>query len=67
MPIAICTTKETGIRDYRAAVGNLGVVVLRRERSGLVEVTTVSFWTSMDAVKGSRETSPGAGSLLPRR
>ena len=43
---------ETGVRDYRRTPGNLGALVLQRDRGDVVEVTTVSFWTSMDAVRG---------------
>jgi heme-degrading monooxygenase HmoA len=41
---------DTGIREYRGTPGNLGALVLRRSIDGLIEVTTVSFWSSMDAV-----------------
>ncbi len=37
---------ETGVRDYRQTPGNLGALVLRRDRGELCEVTTVSFWES---------------------
>jgi heme-degrading monooxygenase HmoA len=57
--------EQTGIRDYRATAGNLGVLVLRRERSGLVEVTTVSFWNSMDAVKGFAGDTPELARFFP--
>jgi heme-degrading monooxygenase HmoA len=43
---------ETGVRDYRETEGNLGVLVLKRDRGDLVEVITLSLWESMDAVKG---------------
>jgi heme-degrading monooxygenase HmoA len=42
---------STGIREYRETPGNLGALVLRRPRGELIEVTTVSFWASMAAVK----------------
>lgn len=41
----------TGVDDYRRTPGNLGVLVLRRPVGDLVEVTTVSLWTSLEAVK----------------
>ena len=40
----------TGVLEYRHTPGNAGVLVLRRERGELCEVTTVSFWESMDAM-----------------
>ncbi|GAA5123192.1 hypothetical protein GCM10023339_42670 [Alloalcanivorax gelatiniphagus] len=43
---------DTGVREYRETPGNLGVLVLRRDRpDGLVEVETLSLWTSMDDVR----------------
>jgi len=50
---------DTGVRVYRETPGNLGALVLRRERDGLVEVTTVSFWQSMDAVRAFAGDDPG--------
>jgi heme-degrading monooxygenase HmoA len=41
---------RTGITAYRTTPGNLGALVLRRDGDDLVEVVTLSFWTSMDAV-----------------
>lgn len=41
----------TGVRDYRATEGNLGALVLRRDRGELTEVVTLSLWSSMDAVR----------------
>ena len=44
---------DSGIRDYRTTPGNLGALVVTRERDdGLCEVMTLSFWESMDAVRG---------------
>ena len=42
---------DTGVRDYRATAGNLGVLVLRRPVGALVEVITLSLWKSMDDVR----------------
>ena len=41
----------TGVREYRQTPGNAGVLVLRRTRGDLCEVTTVSFWESAEAVR----------------
>lgn len=41
----------TGVRGYRETPGNVGALVLRRPIGALIEVTTVSFWSSMEAVK----------------
>ena len=56
---------ETGVREYRETPGNLGALVLRRERDGLVEVTTVSFWESMDAVRAFAGDDPGRAKFYP--
>jgi heme-degrading monooxygenase HmoA len=56
---------DTGVREYRETPGNLGVLVLRRERDGLVEVTTVSLWESMEAVKAFAGEDPGRAKFYP--
>jgi len=56
---------DTGVREYRETPGNLGALVLRRERGELVEVTTVSFWRSMDAVRAFAGDDPGRAKFYP--
>lgn len=56
---------DTGVREYRDTPGNLGVLVLRRSQGDLVEVTTVSFWTSMEAVKGFAGENPEQAKFYP--
>jgi heme-degrading monooxygenase HmoA len=56
---------ETGVREYRETPGNVGALVLRREREGLVEVTTVSFWELMDAVVAFAGEDPGRAKFYP--
>ena len=41
----------TGVQEYRRTPGNLGALVLRRDLGELCEVTTLSFWESLDAVR----------------
>ena len=41
---------ETGVREYRATPGNLGVLVLRRRDGELERFELVSLWRDMDAV-----------------
>jgi hypothetical protein len=53
---------ETGVPDYRATEGNRGVYVMRRIEGGRAHFLTLSFWGSIDDVKGSRartRTGPG--------
>ena len=56
---------RTGIRGYRETPGNLGALVLRRPANGLVEVTTVSFWTSMEAIKAFAGEDPARARFYP--
>jgi heme-degrading monooxygenase HmoA len=55
----------TGVREYRETPGNLGAMVVRRSVDQLVEVTTVSFWTSMDAVKVFAGEDPHQAKFYP--
>ncbi|MBC9732965.1 antibiotic biosynthesis monooxygenase [Nocardioides marmotae] len=57
---------RTGIREYRSTPGNLGAVVLRRALDdGLVEVVTLSFWESMDAVRRFAGAEPHVAVFYP--
>ncbi|WP_420139665.1 hypothetical protein [Sphingomonas sp.] len=43
---------DTGLADYRATPGNLGAqMLLRTLGDGTSEVTTLSWWTDMDAIR----------------
>jgi len=45
--------EETGMAHYRQTAGNLGAHLLTRDLAdGRTEIMTVSFWTSLDAVRG---------------
>ena len=55
----------TGVREYRQTPGNTGVLVLRRTRGDLCEVTTVSFWESMEAVRRFAGEDPDRAKLYP--
>ena len=56
---------DTGVREYRETPGNLGVLVLHREQGDLVEVTTVSLWADMDAVKAFAGEDPEVARFYP--
>ena len=44
--------RRTGLDDYRATPGNLGAQMLLRDLGdGTSEVTTLSWWTDMDAIR----------------
>ena len=42
---------RTGIRDYQAVEGNLGVHFLRRIDGGEAHFLTVTFWDSVESIK----------------
>jgi heme-degrading monooxygenase HmoA len=45
--------EETGMAHYRSTPGNLAAHMLTRDLGdGRTEVVTLSFWTSLDAVRG---------------
>jgi len=44
--------EDTGVRECADTDGNRGVLVLRRTRGDVAEFLFVSFWDSMDAVRG---------------
>jgi len=43
--------KRTGLSDFRATPGNMGVYVLRRDEGGITHYQVMTLWTSMDAIK----------------
>jgi heme-degrading monooxygenase HmoA len=44
--------EETGMREYRATPGNRGAWIMRRDDGDRTEFVTLTFWDSLDAVKG---------------
>jgi heme-degrading monooxygenase HmoA len=42
----------TGLAAYRATSGNRGAYILQQDIGDRTEVITLSFWDSLDAVKG---------------
>jgi heme-degrading monooxygenase HmoA len=44
--------RETGIAEYAATPGNRGAHLLYRVVGDRAEVLTISFWESLDAVRG---------------
>jgi heme-degrading monooxygenase HmoA len=57
--------EATGLAEYRATPGNTGVFVLRRIHAGRAEFLLVTFWESMDAVKGFAGPEPGRAVFYP--
>lgn len=44
--------KTSGIPDYKATPGNLGVTVLLRTEGSVAHFLLVSYWESMDVIHG---------------
>jgi heme-degrading monooxygenase HmoA len=42
----------TGLVEYRATPGNRGAHILQRGAGGLTEIITLSFWDSLESIKG---------------
>ena len=55
----------TGVPDYRATEGNLGVYVLRRIEDDRAHYLTVSFWESMGAIEGFAGSDPERARYYP--
>lgn len=43
--------EATGLKEYRATLGNLGTLVLTRNDRGLTEFLLLSFWDNMESVR----------------
>src|SRR5918997_6753794 len=56
---------ETGVPDYRATEGNLGVYVLRRIESERAHFLTLSLWESMEVIKGFAGADPEKARYYP--
>jgi heme-degrading monooxygenase HmoA len=57
--------RVTGVPDYRATEGNLGVYVLRRVEEERAHFLTVSFWESMSAIEGFAGPDPERAKYYP--
>jgi heme-degrading monooxygenase HmoA len=56
---------ETGILDYQATPGNLGVSILQRETSQGFEFSTLTFWDSMESIKAFAGDDPSVARYYP--
>jgi heme-degrading monooxygenase HmoA len=56
---------ETGVPDYRATEGNLGVYVLRRIEGERAHFLTVSFWESLEVIKAFAGSNPERARYYP--
>ena len=57
--------EQTGLKEYRATPGNLGVLALRRTVGPNTEFFLVSLWESMDAVRGFAGEEPERAVFYP--
>ncbi|MHC1788845.1 antibiotic biosynthesis monooxygenase family protein [Solidesulfovibrio sp.] len=55
----------TGVAETAALPGFCGYQILERELDGAVEVTLVTYWTSLDAVKAFAGEDIGRAVLYP--
>lgn len=56
---------ETGVRDYRATAGNLGVHILRNDREDRTDVVTLTFWESWETIRAFAGDDPGLARYYP--
>ncbi len=56
---------RTGIPDYRATPGNLGVSVLRRTEGDEVHFLLITFWESMEAIRAFAGEEPERARYYP--
>ena len=57
--------ESTGMREYRDTPGNRGAWILRRTDHDRTEFVTLSFWESMDAVRGFAGEDPERAVFYP--
>jgi heme-degrading monooxygenase HmoA len=57
--------RQTGLAEYRATAGNLGVTMLRRPVPQGIEFLIVSRWSSMHAVRSFAGDEPERARFYP--
>ena len=58
--------RATGLDDYAATPGNLGYQMITRDLGdGTSEVATMSWWTTMDAIRGFAGDRPELARYYP--
>lgn len=57
---------DTGIADYQAVEGNLGVTILRNDGAdGVTGIDTLTFWTSWSAIRAFAGEDPSVARYYP--
>jgi len=57
--------RKTGLADYASTPGNRGVQVLLRTRDDRTLFTVISFWDSLEAIKGFAGEDPDVAHYYP--
>jgi heme-degrading monooxygenase HmoA len=58
--------RATGLSDYKATTGNLGAeILMRRLEDDTTEVTTLSWWRSMEAIEAFAGSQPELARYYP--
>jgi len=57
--------ERTGIAAHRATPGNRASMILRRDCGEEVEVVVISFWDSLDSVRGFAGEQPDVAVYFP--
>ena len=58
--------KRTGLSDFRATPGNMGVYVLRRDEDGITHFQVMTLWSSMDAIRSFTGGDPSKARYYPQ-
>ncbi len=61
----VAYVEATGVRDYRATPGNLGVHILRNDLGDRTEIVTLTFWESWDAIRAFAGDDPTIARYYP--
>jgi heme-degrading monooxygenase HmoA len=57
--------QRTGVPDYQATSGNLGVTILQRDVEDVVEFTLITYWESMEAIRTFAGENPERARYYP--
>jgi heme-degrading monooxygenase HmoA len=57
--------EETGFREYRQTPGNISAHMLRRDLADRTEIITLTFWDSMESIKGFAGDNPEIAVYYP--
>jgi heme-degrading monooxygenase HmoA len=58
-------TNRRAIPDYRSVAGNISVHILERRDGDVTHFVTMTFWTSLEAIKGFAGEDPEVAKYYP--